>query len=130
MIHSQAFQDTKGFRLSRLRPSVYQPAGINHTDLDATYDSCKGGMSVNTPSDQTRLIDTNCSGMGSILDVWWAQKGIVMAGYNCTAQGVIQQFGEVGVALIILVRLTFIIMSFRLRTADVHFISFLPSTLS
>ncbi|KAI0276665.1 hypothetical protein BGY98DRAFT_695000 [Russula aff. rugulosa BPL654] len=38
--------------------------------------------------------------MGGVLDVRWAHNGIVTTGHYCTAQGVIQQIGEVGVALI------------------------------
>ena len=68
--------------------------------------------------------------MGGVLDVRWAHNGIVTTGHYCTAQGIIQQIGEVGVALITLVRLIFITMPFGLRSADVHFASFLPSTLS
>jgi hypothetical protein len=68
--------------------------------------------------------------MGGVLDVRWAHNGIVNSGHYCTAQGIIQQIGEVGVALITLVRLIFMIMSFGLRPTDVHFASFLPSTLS
>jgi hypothetical protein len=68
--------------------------------------------------------------MGGVLDIRWAHNGIVTTGHFCTAQGIIQQIGEVGVALITLVRLTFIIMSLGLRPIDVHFASFLPSTLS
>jgi hypothetical protein len=41
--------------------------------------------------------------MGGILDVRWAHNGIVMVGPYCTAQGVIQQIGQLGVALITLV---------------------------
>jgi hypothetical protein len=41
--------------------------------------------------------------MGGILDVRWAHNGIVTTGPYCTAQGVIQQSGELGVALITLV---------------------------
>ena len=41
--------------------------------------------------------------MGGILDVRWAHNGIVTVGPYCTAQGVIQQIGELGVALITLV---------------------------
>jgi len=40
---------------------------------------------------------------GGILDVRWAHNGIVTTGPYCTAQGIIQQVGELGVALIILV---------------------------
>jgi hypothetical protein len=41
--------------------------------------------------------------MGGILDVRWAHNGIVTVGPYCTAQGVIQQIGQLGVALITLV---------------------------
>ncbi len=41
--------------------------------------------------------------MGGILDVRWAHDGIVTEGPYCTAQGVIQQIGQLGVALITLV---------------------------
>ena len=41
--------------------------------------------------------------MGGILDARWAHRGIVVTGSYCTAQGIIQQFGELGVALITLV---------------------------
>ncbi len=37
---------------------------------------------------------------------WWAHNGIVTGGPYCTAQGVTQQIGELGVALITLVCLT------------------------
>ncbi|KAI0276663.1 hypothetical protein BGY98DRAFT_695265 [Russula aff. rugulosa BPL654] len=40
--------------------------------------------------------------MGSVLDIWWAHHGIVETGPYCRAQGIIGQFGEVGVALITL----------------------------
>ncbi|KAI0264051.1 hypothetical protein BGY98DRAFT_1181975 [Russula aff. rugulosa BPL654] len=40
--------------------------------------------------------------MGGVLDVRWAHNGIVTTGHYCTAQGIIQQIGEVGVALITL----------------------------
>jgi len=40
--------------------------------------------------------------MGGILNVRWAHNGIVATGPYCTAQGIIQQFGEVGVGLSIL----------------------------
>jgi hypothetical protein len=45
--------------------------------------------------------------MGNVLNVRWAHIGIVATGPYCTAQGVIQQFGEVGVGLSILVRFEF-----------------------
>jgi hypothetical protein len=41
--------------------------------------------------------------MGGILDVRWAHNGIVTTGSYCTAQGIIQQIGELGVALITLI---------------------------
>ncbi|KAH9061349.1 hypothetical protein EDB87DRAFT_1560305 [Lactarius vividus] len=41
--------------------------------------------------------------LGGILDVRWAHDGIVTAGSYCRAQGVIQQSGELGVALITLI---------------------------
>ncbi|KAI0254071.1 hypothetical protein BJV78DRAFT_1296867 [Lactifluus subvellereus] len=41
--------------------------------------------------------------LGGILDVRWAHNGIVAAGPYCSAQGIIQQFGELGVALITLI---------------------------
>ena len=68
--------------------------------------------------------------MGGVLDVRWAHNGIVTTGPYCTAQGVIQQIGEVGVALITLVRLAVINNIFRSELTDVHSASFLPSTLS
>ena len=41
--------------------------------------------------------------MGGILNIRWAQDGIVTTGPYCTSQGIIQQFGELGVAVITLV---------------------------
>jgi len=41
--------------------------------------------------------------MGGILDVRWAHNGIVTTGPYCTAQGIVQQTGELGVALTTLV---------------------------
>ncbi|KAH9002021.1 hypothetical protein EDB86DRAFT_2900685, partial [Lactarius hatsudake] len=41
--------------------------------------------------------------LGGILDVRWAHDGIVTVGQYCTVQGVIQQIGQLGVALITLV---------------------------
>jgi hypothetical protein len=41
--------------------------------------------------------------LGGIFDVRWAHIGIVALGPYCSAQGIIQQFGELGVALITLV---------------------------
>ncbi|KAI0297943.1 hypothetical protein BC826DRAFT_951332 [Russula brevipes] len=40
--------------------------------------------------------------IGGILNVRWAHDGIVMTGHYCTAQGVVQQIGEFGVALVTL----------------------------
>ncbi|KAF8267854.1 hypothetical protein EI94DRAFT_1579640 [Lactarius quietus] len=44
--------------------------------------------------------------MGGILDVRWAHNGIVTTGSYCTAQGIIQQIGELGVALLTLILTT------------------------
>jgi hypothetical protein len=44
-------------------------------------------------------------GMGGVLNIWWAHKGIVTAGHYCAAQDVIKHIGELGVPLITLVRL-------------------------
>ena len=41
--------------------------------------------------------------MGGILDVRWAHNGIVTTGHYCTMQGIVKQFGELGVVLITLV---------------------------
>ncbi|KAH9978624.1 hypothetical protein BGW80DRAFT_1165386 [Lactifluus volemus] len=40
--------------------------------------------------------------LGGALDAKWAHDGIVTSGTFCTAQGIIQQFGEVGVGLVTL----------------------------
>jgi hypothetical protein len=41
--------------------------------------------------------------VGGILDVRWAHDGIVTVGPYCTAQGVVQQIGQLGVALLTLI---------------------------
>jgi hypothetical protein len=41
--------------------------------------------------------------VGGILNIRWAHDGIVTTGPYCTAQGIIKQIGELGVALITLV---------------------------
>jgi hypothetical protein len=41
--------------------------------------------------------------IGGVLNIRWAHNGIVTTGYYCTAQGIVEQIGELGVALIILV---------------------------
>jgi hypothetical protein len=41
--------------------------------------------------------------LGGILNIQWAHNGIVTIGPYCTAQGIIQQIGELGVALSTLV---------------------------
>jgi hypothetical protein len=43
--------------------------------------------------------------MGGVFDVRWVHSGIVTTGHYCTAQGIVQQSGELGGALITLVRL-------------------------
>ncbi len=40
---------------------------------------------------------------GGILDIRWAHNGIITTGHYCTAQGLIEQIGELGVDLITLV---------------------------
>jgi len=40
--------------------------------------------------------------MGGVLDIRWAHDGIVTTGPYCTAQGIVQQIGELGVPLITL----------------------------
>ena len=51
--------------------------------------------------------------IGGVLNIKWANDGIVTTGYYCTAQGVVAQIGELGVALIIFVCL--LLMSLRAR---------------
>ncbi|KAF8258920.1 hypothetical protein EI94DRAFT_1618955 [Lactarius quietus] len=41
--------------------------------------------------------------LGGVLNIRWAHNGIVTTGSYCTAQGIIQQIGELGVALITLI---------------------------
>jgi hypothetical protein len=43
--------------------------------------------------------------MGGVLDVRWAHSGIVTIGNYCTGQGILEEIGQLGVALITLVRL-------------------------
>ena len=49
--------------------------------------------------------------MGGVFDLRWAHNGIVTTGHYCAMQGIVQQIGELGVALITLVRL----LSYYLR---------------
>jgi hypothetical protein len=42
--------------------------------------------------------------LGAVMDVKWVNDGKVEIGNFCTAQGVIQQLGETGVAITTLVR--------------------------
>jgi hypothetical protein len=58
--------------------------------------------------------------MGGILDVRWAHNGIVTTGSYCTAQGIVQQIGELGVALITLVRLFFPSLPSDPHETDIH----------
>jgi hypothetical protein len=67
--------------------------------------------------------------IGGILNVKWAHNGIVTTGHYCTAQGIVEQIGELGVALITLVCL----LSQCLRvcdSADIQLTSFSLSTPS
>src|SRR5713226_2979022 len=41
--------------------------------------------------------------IGGILNIRWAHNGIVTTGHYCTAQGLIEQIGDLGVAFITLV---------------------------
>ena len=41
--------------------------------------------------------------IGGILNVRWAHNGIVTTGPYCTAQGLVEQIGDTGVALMTLV---------------------------
>ncbi|KAI9453542.1 hypothetical protein BJY52DRAFT_1088953, partial [Lactarius psammicola] len=61
--------------------------------------------------------------LGGILDVRWAHDGIVTAGPYCTAQGVIQQIGELGVALITLIIAvyTFVVALWKVGIRARHF---------
>ncbi|KAF8274438.1 hypothetical protein EI94DRAFT_1713421 [Lactarius quietus] len=60
---------------------------------------------------------------GGILDVLWAHNGIVTSGPYCTAQGVIQQIGELGVALITLIFTvhTFVVALWKVGVRACHF---------
>ncbi|KAF8529611.1 hypothetical protein BU17DRAFT_36495 [Hysterangium stoloniferum] len=56
-----------------------------------------------------------CQGVGKVFNVKWLNEGLVQCGGYCTAQGIVQQIGETGVAqstLAIAVH-TFIIIFFR-----------------
>jgi hypothetical protein len=44
--------------------------------------------------------------IGGILNARWAHNGIVTTGHFCTAQGLVKQTGDLGVALITLVCLS------------------------
>ncbi|KAI9463564.1 hypothetical protein BJY52DRAFT_921148 [Lactarius psammicola] len=61
--------------------------------------------------------------LGGFLDVRWIHNGIVTAGPYCTAQGIIQQIGELGVALITLIITvhTFVVALWKLGTRARHF---------
>jgi len=61
--------------------------------------------------------------MGGILDIRWVHHGIVMTGSYCTAQGIIQQIGELGVALITLILAihTFVVALWKVGIRARHF---------
>ncbi|KAI9442154.1 hypothetical protein H4582DRAFT_2072711 [Lactarius indigo] len=61
--------------------------------------------------------------LGGILDVRWAHDGIVMGGHYCTAQGIIQQIGQLGVALItfIITVHTFVVALWNVGIRARHF---------
>ncbi|KAH9013781.1 hypothetical protein EDB84DRAFT_1590401 [Lactarius hengduanensis] len=60
---------------------------------------------------------------GGILDVRWAHNGIVTVGPYCTAQGIIQQSGELGAALITLILTvhTFVVALWKVGIGARHF---------
>ena len=58
--------------------------------------------------------------MGSIFNIRWIHNGIVATGPYCTTQGIVQQFGEVGVGLSILVRLILLMSLGPRPTTDTH----------
>ncbi len=41
--------------------------------------------------------------IGGILNIRWAHNGVVTTGPYCTAQGLVEQIGDLGVALMTLV---------------------------
>ncbi|KAH9061347.1 hypothetical protein EDB87DRAFT_1560456 [Lactarius vividus] len=61
--------------------------------------------------------------LGGILDVRWAHDGIVTAGPYCRAQGIIQQSGELGVALFTLIITvhTFVVALWKVGIGARHF---------
>ncbi|KAI9463567.1 hypothetical protein BJY52DRAFT_921209 [Lactarius psammicola] len=61
--------------------------------------------------------------MGGILDIRWAHDGIVTGGHYCTAQGVTQQIGQLGVALITLIITvhSFVVALWNIGTRARHF---------
>ncbi|KAF8274448.1 hypothetical protein EI94DRAFT_1713448 [Lactarius quietus] len=61
--------------------------------------------------------------LGGILDVRWAHNGIVAVGPYCTAQGIIQQTGQLGVALITLIITvhTFVVAFWNVGSRARHF---------
>ncbi|KAH9978828.1 hypothetical protein BGW80DRAFT_1455547 [Lactifluus volemus] len=64
-----------------------------------------GWRLLQTPADiylLTLFIFNIIMALGGVLNVRWAHNGIVTTGSYCTAQGIIQQSGELGVALTIL----------------------------
>ncbi|KAH9040681.1 hypothetical protein EDB85DRAFT_2169481 [Lactarius pseudohatsudake] len=64
--------------------------------------------------------------LGGILDVRWAHNGIVTVGSYCTAQGIIQQSGELGVALITLIITvhTFVVALWEVKFIDARRFAF------
>ncbi|KAN0131080.1 hypothetical protein V8E53_011081 [Lactarius tabidus] len=61
--------------------------------------------------------------LGGILNIQWAHNGIVTIGPYCTAQGIIQQIGELGVALstLILTAHTFVVALWKVGIDTRHF---------
>jgi hypothetical protein len=61
--------------------------------------------------------------LGGALNVRWAHDGIVTTGSYCTAQGIIQQTGELGVALTTLVCPSLITFEFRTNDARIQLLT-------
>ncbi|KAN0138425.1 hypothetical protein V8E53_003888 [Lactarius tabidus] len=83
-----------------------------------------GWRLLQRPSDMLSLFVYDIlQAMGGILDVRWAHNGIVTIGPYRTAQGIIQQIGELGVALItlILTAHTFVVTLWKVGIGARHF---------
>ena len=68
--------------------------------------------------------------MGGVFDDRWAHSGIVTTGNYCTGQGILEEIGQLGVALITIVRLLSYSVVLGMRRSDVRLTSSLLSTPS